>query len=260
MAILKTPFEFTGRIGKVSAYKRKGSDKVILRMGSGPTKEQIKADPKFVRLRENNSEFKASTLLTAGIRYALFPVKHLGDSNFTGAITKRANKIQKMDTVGFRGVRNVYLSQNRQMMKGFNLNLKDPFDSILTHPLAISVNRELKTASVTIPAIVPDINLYLPEGTVFYHFIISLGVVRDIVFTGNDLPYTDPGEVVFAATAWQHAQATVEETEVQVQLSGNIADTDSLVLAIGVEMGLPDRFGELEISHREGAAKIIEVF
>lgn len=258
--MLNSPFEFTGRIGKISAYKRKGSDKVILRMGTGPTKEQIKAEPKFARLRENNSEFKASTLLTAGIRRAIFPVKHLGDSNFTGAITKRARKIQMMDTVGYRGERNVILSQNKTLLKGFNLNLKDPFDSILSHPLAITTNRELGTASVTIPAIIPDINLYLPEGTVFYHFIVSLGVVRDIVFTGNDLPYSEPGEVVSAASSWQHARATVEATELEVQLSGEITDADSLVLAIGVEMGLPDRFGELEISRWSGAAKIVDVF
>jgi hypothetical protein len=47
MAILKNLTEFTGSLGNISAYRRKDSDKVILRMKGGATKKKIKTAKSF---------------------------------------------------------------------------------------------------------------------------------------------------------------------------------------------------------------------
>jgi hypothetical protein len=48
---------FIGSLGTLSAYKRKDSDKIILRGKGGPSKEQIKNGAQFELTRHNISEF-----------------------------------------------------------------------------------------------------------------------------------------------------------------------------------------------------------
>jgi len=40
MAELLSGFEFTGRLGNITAYKMKGSDKIILRTRGGASKKE----------------------------------------------------------------------------------------------------------------------------------------------------------------------------------------------------------------------------
>lgn len=260
MATLDGPFNFRGKMGKLSAYKRKGSDKIILRVGSGPSKEQIHLAPQFERTRENNSEFKACTMLTAGIRGAVFPVKHLGDPNFTGALNKLGKRLQLLDPEAERGQRGVYLSRHKQMLRGFSFNLEDPFDSVVRHPPVVQTDRASAAATVTIPALVPGVSLVLPWKAPFLRFVVSLGAVGDVYFTDGMFQSVAVSNAQFQLTPWQHVNAQIEETAVSVQLRKGVDEGASLVLAIGIELGMPDRFGEMEWIQGAGAVKILAVF
>lgn len=57
MATLEGGIEFTGSVGMLSAYRMKGSDKIILRKKGGPKKKQVLTSQKFKRTRENMAEF-----------------------------------------------------------------------------------------------------------------------------------------------------------------------------------------------------------
>jgi hypothetical protein len=57
MAILKNGLQFTGSVGNLSAYTRRGSDKVIIRTKGGASRDKIKKSPNFKRTRESNSDF-----------------------------------------------------------------------------------------------------------------------------------------------------------------------------------------------------------
>ncbi len=260
MALLNGPLDFNGRIGKISAYKMKGCDKTVIRVGSGPSKKQIQESPTFARTRENNAEIKGSTLLTAAVRHALFPVKHLGDTKFTGALNSLFRQVLALDSEGERGKRSVYLSRNRQMLKGFGLNLDHPFDGVLRHPVSIQADRENAAATVTFPNIIPNINLHLPWEATFYQFVVSLGVVGDIVYNINGHMHTTDSHAQFHTTEWQHRDAHADEAEIRIQLDKEIPEDASLVLSIGIQMGMPDRFGVLEVVRYTGTAKVVEVF
>ncbi|WP_343703750.1 hypothetical protein [Chitinophaga sp.] len=260
MAKFKSLFDFSGKNGKYSIYKRKDSDEIILRRSGGPTKQQINSLPQFERTRQNNSEFAACSMFTAGIRAAMYPVNHLGDSGFTSALTSLAKKIQVLDEMGERGERNIRLSRFRHMLDGFNLNLECPFDGVFRAPVVVKTNRKNATASIIIPKAVPGVNLHLPWKTPYYRFIFSLGPISDVLFKDNAFDCKDAGATHFSFAEWQHAEASAEETVIDMQLEKSSSRTVSYVLAIGIEPGVPDRFGEKEPKTGAGTAKILTVF
>jgi len=260
MAKFDSPFDFSGKMGNFSVYKMKGSDKLIVRKKGGPTKKQVKLSPRFERTRENNAEFAACTRLTAGIRRALFPLRHLGDIRFTGGLNKLAKQIQRLDDKGERGQRSVYLSRHGDMLAGFNFNQQAAFDSVLRHPVTVKADRKNVAAAVTIPRLMPGISLSLPWNAPFYRFVVVLAAVGDVVLTkGRFLPVECAG-VEMSYTAWSHAKATTDATDIRLQLEEGVKKGVSLVLAIGVEAGMPDRYGEMETIAGPGAAKILTVF
>ena len=72
MAKLIGEFQFEGSIGNLSAYKRKDSDKIILRTKGGPSKRRIKTAPEFAVVRLYNLEWNGSICLNEVI--ALMPL------------------------------------------------------------------------------------------------------------------------------------------------------------------------------------------
>lgn len=260
MATLHSLIDFTGTIGNITAFKRNGTGKTYLRQANGPTRKQILQAPAFQTTRELNNEFRACTMLTAGIRRAIYPLKHLGDANFTGALNKLAKKIQTLDTTGIRGERNIYLSRHRHMLKGCSLHQERPFDGILRHPVSVQPDRENASATVLIPAIIPDVNLFLAGKGLFSRFVITLSTVGDVLFTDKTPQRMDKYYLAQHHTPWLHMEDSADAATIDLQLGSGIPEQVSLVLGIGIETGRPDRFGEMELMKKNGSAKILEVF
>lgn len=260
MATLNGLIDFTGSLGNYSAYKRPGSDKTYVKKKGGPSKKQIKTAPQFELTRQNNSEFTACTMLTAGIRVAVFPVKHLGDSDFTGVLNGFAKKLQLLDETGERGKRSLFLSKHRYMLMGFNFNKNHAFDTVVRHPLAVKTFPKTARATVTIPRLVPGVSLNLPWKAPFYRFIVSLGPVGDVELKGEGFKSAEAGAIQFHYTAWQHTDAPAVEQTINIKLPKVPGESASVMLAAGIEMGMPDRFNEIETVRRAGAARILALF
>ncbi len=94
-------------LGNLTAYRRRGSDKLILRRPGGPSKKQIMEDYNFDETRKNMSDFGACTKATKGLRDAILPLLHLGDPNFTGRLNQLFKKIQHMPSGTLRGARSI---------------------------------------------------------------------------------------------------------------------------------------------------------
>ena len=159
MAILTGDIEFTGSIGNVSAYKLRGIEKPVLRTKGGAPKKKVLTAAEFQRTRENFSEFAQCGIMGGCIRRSMLAMSPLATYNFTPLLTRVAKAIQRLDTVGKRGERQVLLSQHRQLLTGFSLNLDTAFESIVRHPVTYTVNRETGTATVQLPSLVPGVNL-----------------------------------------------------------------------------------------------------
>jgi len=262
MAILIEGIVFTGSVGELSAYRMKGSDKIILRKKGGPTKKQVLTGKNFVRLRENMEEFKGVGKVVSAIRDALAQVKVLTGQNFTPSLTTICKEIQLQDTVGDRGERSIFLSQQRDMLCGFRLNNKHPFQSIVTGPVSCSINRKTKSAVITLPRLITGINLHVPWKQPFYRFSMSLGVVSDVVYEKGG--YNDSRDKVHSAeldTAWQLVSDPFQSQTLELKLSSTkaIKNSQTLIFAIGIEMGAPDSQGEITAVKYAGSACILAV-
>jgi hypothetical protein len=262
MATLEEGFEFTGRLGKLTAYRMRGSDKIIVRKKAGPTRKQLFHSKKFERTRENMGEFIAVGKAVRAIRYPLTHVKRLSGHNFTSTLTTICKKIQLLDPVGEKGRRSIFLSQHRYMLAGFRLNIAHPFVSIVTGPVDCTLHRETKSALIQLPQLVQGVNLNLPWKQPLYRFCLSLGVVPDVVYEDNGYnehaaEWTDTK----LDTPWQVVTEPLpaQTLELKLDIPDALKDTHTLVLAIGVEMGAPGLYGQIEEVKYAGSACILAV-
>ncbi|WP_298737899.1 hypothetical protein [uncultured Chitinophaga sp.] len=262
MATLEEGFEFTGSLGRYSAYRMKGSDKIVIRKKGGPSKKKIKTSPRFERLRENMEEFKGVGKASRAVIWSVAPVKHLASPRLSGDLSSVFKKIQDLDPQSGRGERNIYLSQHRFMLAGFQLNKKHPFQAVVTGPLGCTFHRETKSAVVQLPGLVKGINLLLPWKHPVYRFSISLAVISDLILEkGNYNDYGHEWDRTDLYTEWQVANEPFQPQTYELKLKdpGAIKDTQSLVLSIGIEMGTISAYGDIGFVKGAGAACILAV-
>jgi len=260
MAILSGGITFTGALGNLSAYKVKGSDKIIIRSKGGASKEQILHSPRFQRTRENNAEFGGCGYAGKAIRQVLFPLKHLADYNFTPTLNKLAKSIQLLDDVNDRGKRSILLSRYHYLLEGFQLNQKNPFDSMLRHPVRCEVERETGSATIALPQLLPGLNLMMPWQYPFYRFVATLGLVEDISYKEDHYKSNEATlPPVSAVTAWQSVKQSFEAQHMTLQLHDltKLDDTKTMLVGIGIEMGTPISSQVIDRAKYAGAAKIL---
>src|SRR3954469_13623744 len=107
MAQLVGEILFTGSLQNLSAYKMRGTDKIVLRKKGGPSRKQVKHSPKFERTRMNNTEFGGRAKAAQHIKRILHPLMFLADYNITGPLNALLQPIQKMDTESDLGKRHI---------------------------------------------------------------------------------------------------------------------------------------------------------
>jgi hypothetical protein len=181
MAKLEGNILFTGSLDNLSAYKMRGSDKIILRKKGGPTKKQIKHSPNFENTRRNNKEFGGRAMAAACIKRCLHPFGFLADHNITAPLNALLQAIQKMDTTSGRGKRHILLTKQPRLLEGFSLNRRYMFETIVRTPVICHLQKE--QAIIELPALLPGINFMSPGNYAFYKFIGAAGWVPDIYYS-----------------------------------------------------------------------------
>jgi hypothetical protein len=262
MAIVTNDLTFIGAMPGFTVYKMKGSDKIIVRRKGGASKEKIKHSPTFERTRENNTEFGGCANASKVIRNVLTPIKHLSDYNFSSTLNKLTKKIQLLDTMGERGKRSVLLARYGYLLEGFQLNKKNPFDSIIRHAAACSIDRETGRAIVDLPELVPGINFMDPWPNTIFRFIVTMGLVRDVVFKDNSYRSSEQlplPETV--CTEWASLKQTFAAQRISLQLKelSALSDTKVIMVGIGMEVGQLISNLLMEQVKYAGSAKILAV-
>lgn len=264
MAFLTGDMHFTGGLGDLCAYRLPGSDKIVVRRKSGPDSNRMKNDKAYAITRLYSQEWKASTAATAALIRSLFPLKHLSDYPYAGALNGLFRSIQNEDRSSVLGRRNVLISQYYQRVEGFSLNLKHNWESYIKHPLQFSIDRMNVKAMLQVPELIPGINFNNPDGHPLYRLVIVLGAVPDIVFNEerNEFIPAAVQEVypVTACTAWHPAKKRIEASELTVTITDQPDLTNyTLVLSLGLEFGIPFTYTEVRPVKRYGAAKIVKM-
>src|SRR5688500_2765930 len=264
MAQLESEFQYSGRLGNVTAYRMRGVDKSVVRKKGGATKERIRTESAFARTRENNTEFGGRAQGVRRVRRALHPLTFLGDYNFTGFINRILTYMQLNDPINNRGKRSILFSQYGTLLEGFSLNRYTTLESLIRTPFTYGFSRETLTAKVNIPQLLPGINFVPPKKHPLFQVVAVLGVVPDLFFTEEGyLPsseeYPTNGTRVEASTPWMPAMNEFPGTTLEAKLPSAPPDhACAFVLSIGIRFGVPDGQGVTQTEHA-GCARIFSV-
>jgi hypothetical protein len=266
MAQLHSQFSFTGRLGNISAYKMKGSDKIILRTQGGATKNKIKKSPAFEKTRRINAEFGGRSTASKYLLHTLAQLKSLADYNIAGPLNALIKPIQIMDTEAEWGQRGVHFTKKPKLLEGFNLNRRNPFDSIVRNPVSYVLSREELSGRIDIPRLIPGINFFTPPGHYpYYSFVAALGVIPDLFFSKFGYE-PQPGLKPYSKTVYSDWYPVLNGSPVLSLETGLVIPGTSvpgsswiLMLSVGIRFGTVSGNNEVVPAKYAGAAKILAV-
>lgn len=263
MARIITPIAFEGSLGNLTAYRMRGSNRIILRTKGGPSRERIRNAPAFEQVRRNNAEFRGRSTASKWIMRMLWPLKPLADYNIAGPLNALVKPVQELDTTSEWGQRHVQLSKAPHLLAGFSLNRGTGFDSVVRTPLAFSLSEDDLQAVVQIPALLPRINFFVPGNHAYYSIMITLGLVPDLFYREGRYETTPPDFSASPATSvtpWlpvsDGSAATTLRLGIEQQPSLAFS---TLMLSVGIRYGLARSNGEIEQVKYAGSAKVLGV-
>ena len=268
MAKLKSVLDFTGRLGTISAYKRKDIDGIILRAPGGASREKIKNSPSFERTREINKEFGGRSRASGLIMQAMWPLKPLADYNIAGPLNKLIKPLQELDTVNLKGKRDIFFTKAPGLLEGFQFNKKNPFDSIVRSQVSFTLDREQLSAAVSIPKLVPGINFVVPPVNYpLFSLVVRVNPVPNLSLKGARYETVNDEfkklSMIEPETPWYPVQkgsdAVVFENILEAADPGILKDDFVLVMGIGIRFGTIGPDGEVQQVKYAGAAKILAV-
>ncbi len=140
-----------------------------------------------------NAEFGGRATATKFILAGINSLKPLAGYHIAGELNKLLRPLQLMDSTSLAGQRSVCLSKSPGLPEGFSLNKKNSFDSLIRNPVGYTLSRESLVGAVTIPALLPGINFFVPPGRfAYYSFVVITGVVPDLHFAADTYHITTP--------------------------------------------------------------------
>lgn len=255
MAQLISGFQFTGSLGNLSAYRMKGSDKIVVRTKGGPSKKAVQTGKQFDITRRNNREFSRRAKASAIILGAMHPLRPLADHKISASLNALLRQIQILDTTSVLGEREIFLSRRPALLEGFSFNRTNSFDSTLMATVRVDVQPETSSISVVIPGIVAGTN-FLPSNRYPYcRFVITAACIPDLVWT--DLGYRVNVAMTAGGIDWRPVRAESPEQKIDLSFVPGPADSrQTLVVSIGMQYGVVSPFGEI-VPVNYGCAKVL---
>jgi hypothetical protein len=249
MAKLTGDILFTGKLHGLTAYKMRGSDAIVLRRKGGPSRQRVLKSREYLNTRRNNAEFANYTRAARAVRHALRPLWRIADHNLQPALSAVCRKILLQDKIHAWGERQVQFSLYPHLLQGYNFSRRNSFDSVLPVHLPFTTDTKTCSARINIPALLPGVNLLLPENFAFYRLVFSLSILAD----HPDARYQPP--VADIRSAWTKSRAGMPPQEYHLQLPTPqpLPENSCLVIGVGIELGVN---GE-DAAKYHGAGKLL---
>jgi hypothetical protein len=243
MAKQKGHIKYVGTLGEVRHFKIKGNDGYFAGLKGGPSAEQIKTAPGFIRTRENMSEFGACANAGKSVRVGLSSLtKQMADNQFTGRLTAIMKKINIEDGSEARWQRAVLISLQPQYLKGLDFNRNISFNGVFNAPYTLTANVDRNESTLTVPAFNPLNFITVPSGATHFRLINALSVISDFVFNSSTGAYepadSDLNEVSdIAYSAYVPVDAVTPLLDITATLPGApTMNTDVTAIgSIGIE-------------------------
>jgi len=190
MAKQKGHVKYVGTLGEVRHFKIKGRSEFFAGLKGGPTAEQVKTAPGFIRTRENMSEFTACANAGRSLRFGLSSVvKKMADSTLTGRLTGIMKKINIEDGSEARGQRAILVSTQTRYLKGLELNKNVSFKGIYNGPFELTSTPDRNESLLSVQPFNPLENMSIPSGATHFRFINLLSVLSNVVFNSGTGAY-----------------------------------------------------------------------
>jgi len=267
MARQKGHIKYVGTLGEVRHFKIKGNEGYFAGLKGGPTAEQVKTAPGFIRTRENMSEFAACANAGKSVRIGLSSLmKQMTDSQFTGRLTAIMKKINIEDGSEARGQRAVLISLQPQYLRGLDFNRNISFNGIFSAPFTLTANVDRNESTLSIPDFNPLNFLNIPSGATHFRMINSLSVISDFIFNPATGAY-EPAEPLLnevsnvAYSAYIPVDAVTNPIDVIATLPNapTLTINASVLACIGIEFS-QEVGGNFYLFNAGNALKIQEIF
>ena len=243
MARQKGHVKYVGTLGEVRHFKIKGNAGYFAGLKGGPTAEQIKTAPGFIRTRENMSEFAACANAGKSIRVGLSALmKQMTDSQFTGRLTAIMKKINIEDGSEARGQRAILVSQQPQYLKGLDFNRNVSLNGIFSAPFTLTANAARNESTLSVDPFNPLNYLNIPSGATHFRLLNSLSVISDFVFNSATGAY-EPAEPLLNETShiaysdYTPVDVVTAQLDIEAALPGTPTLTNNVAVlgCIGIE-------------------------
>ena len=267
MAKQKGHIKYVGTLGEVRHFKIKGNEGYFAGLIGGPTAEQVKTAPGFIRTRENMSEFGACANAGKSVRIGLASLmKQMSDSQLTGRLTAIMKKINIEDGSEARGQRAILVSQQPQYLQVLDFNRNISFNGVFSAPFTLTANVGRNESVLSVDAFNPLNFLNIPSGATHFRIINALSVVSDTVFNAATGSY-EPAEPELNETSnisysdYTPVDVITPLLEVEAILPGAPTMTTNVAVlgCIGIEF-YQQVNGEYYLFNAGNALKIQEVF
>lgn len=240
MATLAGPFGFEGKLGSLSAYRRTGISKTILRVKGGPSRSKVKRSPAFARTRALNNEFSGATQAGSLFRTLLEDLRVVADHNISAPLTAIIKKIQGCDEAHEEGFRSILFSQHGFLLQGFQLNRKTSLEQMIPSPIQVQASRTTGVVQVQLPALIPHKTFFPAAGQSLFSIVVSAGWIPDWLASdkGSYAPVANAMIRDFQSP-WYFTANALEAQPITLKLPspGKQREAYALCIAIGLRFG-----------------------
>jgi hypothetical protein len=162
-------FEIEGSIGNATFYKSKLDGYLVKRRSKVP-KERLENDPKYIRFRENRTEYiramRAARLLLKPLRTAIALTL---DPRVISRLSSRFSRIAKQDNISGRGERTI-LNGPLEQIREFEFNIGRTLASTLRADVTATMERLTGELTIGIQTFIPQAAVSAPAGATHMRF------------------------------------------------------------------------------------------
>ena len=164
------------------------------------------------------------------------------------------------------GSRAICFSKHKQVLDGFNLNKQNTLDSVVRSPLSFITDRN-NGATINFPALNPKINFNNKYQRPLFRFVAVLGMISNMEYNEGYLFYRPlntalHGCCIKATSEWYPALLPFDGLSLELSFKGapDLIETDTLILAAGIEFGNPLTNSIVEPIKYSGSGKILVAY
>jgi hypothetical protein len=177
MARQKGLIRVKGLLGDISFYQSGGKD--LMKTPGGASKEKIMTDPKFVRTRENMSEFGGSAMVGKALRLGVIEVKGVFGGRYMSAELLGIFKKVCTNGTGLRGARDFEIVANKLLIEGFNFDKAKILAATFNAPYTFVTNAGRNETTFTVADFNTTDYIHAPEGATHFRFVGTASVLSD---------------------------------------------------------------------------------